>query len=158
VGQSQKLLALLDRAEQAGIPVNRAALQRKFNFTISGIVTPGIDISVFVRLGEVVTSLAERDGFTCELRSIVVFPIICNPEVYSRQDFVTPKRKEASYFVGRNIDIEVWKRARKAKRVALATSVLHASVQAITDTNLSLENKARLNSMIDSASKAVVPQ
>lgn len=155
MGQSQKLLELLDRVERAGFPVNRAALDRKFNFTISGIVTVGVDISIFVRLGELVTSLAEQDGFTCALRSIVMFPIITDPEIYSREDFTTHKRKDPSYFVGRNIDIGVWKKARKPRRVSLAKETLKAAVQAIPDRHLSPESKAQLVGMIESASMMV---
>lgn len=152
---SKKELALLERVERAGGIVNRAALTRKFNFTLSGIVTPGVDIKVFIQLCEVVTSLAEQSGFICELSGIVVFPIITDPAVYSRADFMTHKRKDAGYFVGRNIDIEVWERARKARRIALATETLKSAVQAIPDKHLSPENKVRLMAMIESASEMV---
>lgn len=84
-----------------------------------------------------------------------MFPIITNPAVYLGADFTTHKRKDAAYFVGRNIDIEVWKRARKARRLALATETLKLSVKAIPDRHLSPDCKLRPMTMIESASKMV---
>lgn len=156
MGQTQKLLELLDRVERAGGIVNRAALTRKFNFTLSGIVTPGVDIKVFTQLCEFVTSIAEESGFICELSGIVMFPIITDPAVYSRADFTTHKRKDSAYFVGRNINIDVWKRARKARRIVLASETLKSAVLAIPDKHLLSEHKMRLLTMIGLASHMVV--
>lgn len=150
---SQRGRELIDRAERAGAPINKVALSRKFNFTISGIVTVGIDIAIFVQLAELISSYAERDNFSCELKNIVLFPIISDPEIYSREDFTTYKRKDSSFFVGRNIDVEIWRRVRKPRRLALATEMLISSVNVISAKHLSLENKERLMTIVERASK-----
>ena len=67
---SKRELMLLERAERAGTKVNWSALDREFNFTLSGIVTTGVDFSLFVQLCESVSSIAESQNFVCELEEI----------------------------------------------------------------------------------------
>jgi hypothetical protein len=149
---SPKFLELLDRIERCGGVVERSVPTRNFSFTLSGIVTPGVDIKAFIHLCELVTSLAEQRDFICELASIVMFPIITDPAIYSRADFMVHKRKDSGYFVGRNLDIEVWKRARKARRAVLASEALKSAIEAIPNKHLSIESKIQLVEIIDSAS------
>ncbi|SRR5258706_4062215 len=152
---SQREIRLLERAKRAGVPIDLAALKRKFNLTVSPITTHGVDTSILIRLGSAVTALAEKEGFHCELTGIVLFPIIASSDVYSRNDFVTHKRASKGYFVGQNIAFETWRRARAPRRLALVVQNFESSVHAIPDRHLSPANKTRLIALIDSAATKV---
>jgi len=155
---SQREIRLLERAQRAGAPVDMAALERKFNFTVSPITTHRVDTSVLIRLGAAVTALAEKEGFQCELTGVVVFPIIASADVYSRDDFVTHKRASKGYFVGRNIAFDTWKRARAPRRLTLAVQNFEASVQAIPERYMSTESQIRLIALIHSAATRVAEE
>lgn len=152
---SQRELRLLQRAQRAGAPVELVALKRKFSLTVSPISTHGIDTSILVRLGAAVTSLAEREGFQCELTGIVLFPIVASEDVYSKDDFVTHKRASRGYFVGQNIAFDIWKRARAVRRLALAEQNFESSVGAIAERHMSAESKKRLIAFIHSAARKI---
>ena len=152
---SKQMLALMDRVERAGGKVDREALARKFNFTLSGIVDAGLDYKVFVQLCSSVQRIAQMQDFKCELTGIVIFPIILGSSGYSRDDFITHKRKESAYFVGKNIDCDTWIRARRPKRIKMAVENLKSSVQAIPDKHLSVEMKMQIVGMIDLAAEEV---
>jgi hypothetical protein len=147
---SKQMLALIERVERAGGSVDRAALARKFNFTLSGIVDAGLDYEVFVQLCSAVQKIVQEQDFKCDLTGIVVFPIILGPSGFSRDDFTTHKKKESAYFVGKNIDYDTWIRARRPKRIKLAVENIKSSVQAIPDKHLSIEKKMQIMIMIES--------
>jgi hypothetical protein len=150
---TKQMLALMERVERAGGSVDRAALTRKFNFTLSGIVDAGVEYKVFVQLCASVQKIVQEQDFKCDLAGIVVFPIILGPNGFKRDDFVTHKRKESAYFVGKNIDYDTWTRAKRPKRIKLAVENLKSSVQAIPDKHLSIEKKMQIMGMIDEAAE-----
>lgn len=150
---SKQMLALIERVKRAGGSIDRAALARKFNFTLSGIVDAGLDYKVFVQLCSSLQKIIQKQDFKCDLTGIVVFPIILGSSGFSRDDFITHKRKESAYFVGKNIDYDTWTRARKPKRIKLAVENLKSSVHAIPDKHLSVEKKKQIVDMIDLAAE-----
>jgi hypothetical protein len=152
---SKQMLALMERVERAGGSVDRAALTRKFNFTLAGIVDAGVDYKVFVQLCVLVQKIVQQQDFKCDLTGIVVFPIILGSSGFKRDDFITYKRKESAYFVGRNIDHNTWARARRPKRIKLAVENLKTSVQSIPEKHLSIEKKTQITGMIDAAAEDI---
>jgi hypothetical protein len=136
------------RFEDAGLKINWAALDKKFIFTVSAIVSVGVDTSLIFKMGELVSSIAESNGFSCELSGIVVFPIILGPDVRPRPDFVTYKRKDRGYFVGKNISFTDWTDSAKARQVVIAQDNLQSSILAININHLSNDSKLKLVEII----------
>ena len=148
---SAKDLANLKRVEERGVYVDWDALSRKFNFTVCARISYDIDASVFQRLAELVTKAVDESDFACELQGIVFFPLILKGDVSRRADFKSHKRSYRSYFVGRNIDHKIWKKARTKRRVSLAGQNLQFSVLDIPDHHLSPPSKLTLLAMIEYA-------
>lgn len=133
---NEKELKLLKLAESRGVRIDWKMLDRSFVFKASGIVTYDRDIYVFNNLADQVTFFADEDGFTCDLRSIIVFPIICDPLIYARTNFISYKRNR-SVFVGMNIPHGEWKAASEKKRATLAKKMLGEAIISIREKALS---------------------
>ena len=104
---------MLVRSESRGNKVNWAAWVRKFSFTVSPVTTVGTDVAIPLRIGEVTNDLAHARDSSFELSGIVLFPTIADPRIFCRDDFITHKRSSNGYFIGRNIDYQLWKRASR---------------------------------------------
>src|SRR2546430_7478691 len=110
VRKSQSELRLARRLRAA----NRRKLGRGFHFILHSI-TAGtlVNVDVLVDLANKVAALSRGHGLEQDLAGIVVFPIIADAEVYVRDDFVTHKRSDRAYYVGKNIDYDSWRHARR---------------------------------------------
>jgi hypothetical protein len=146
---TKKTVAALKRIDERGGQVNWDALARRFNFTLSGIVSHDVDLSVFSRLVEFVRSAADESRFECELKAIVFFPLILKTGGYQRANFTRHKRSARGYFVGRNIEHRTWMSSKTKCRISLAAENLQASVVEIPDHHLSPPSKLALLSMIE---------
>ncbi len=146
---------MLENAKRAGVRMNLKALTRKFNFTVSPTTTSLINIDILVSLADVIGNLIDRKKFQPELSGVVFFPIITEPEIYCQSGFRIHKRASNGYFVGKNIPFDVWKKARFARRLVLASENFVASIQDIPDRHLSAESKASLIDIVQAAVKKV---
>lgn len=142
-------------AGKEGIPIDKEAEGRVFNFTVSGVITNPSDIDFFYPLAKEITKIAEKKKFQCELGIIVVFPIICDPLIYVRKDFISYK-KSGGVFVGLNIEYSLWSRSRRPKKWELSVALLKLAIEAINPKKLSIENKAILISFVELAAKKIV--
>jgi predicted nucleotidyltransferase len=115
-----------------------------FNFFASPITTPGVDVDVAVRFADKVTSLSQGQGLENELTAIIVFPIITDPAIYPREDFIVNKRSDRAYYVGKNIEIQTWRRAQQPGRLRLTLDNFVASVMSIPDKQFGLRAKRLL--------------
>lgn len=154
--QREKEILLLKKAERAGVPINWAAAEREFGFAVSTITTYGVDSAILTQLGKLVSDAAEQKNFSCQLKAIIVFPMITDLEIFARKDFKTHKVKDSGYFVGKNIDFDAWKNAKRPRRIALATANLKLSIQDIPDRHLSPDQKEQILILIDAASKVLL--
>ena len=148
---TQKELKILKRTEERGGRVDWKALNRKFGFGTFGMISYDVDFSVFHGIREIVTDLADKHGFTCELTGILFSPMILRSDEFINPDFVKNKRASKAFHVGKNLDYETWKKSRKPNRVAIAAEFFRSSVESIPDRNLSRESKIGLIAMIDLA-------
>ncbi len=148
---TEKELKILKRIEQRGGRVDWKAFERKFGFGVFAITEAGTDVYVFYQLSQIVEYLADKKGLTCELADILFSPMILKGDGLTKTDFLTNKRASKAFHVGKNIDYETWKKARKPKRIALAAEFFRSSVESIPDRNLSRESKIGLIAMIDLA-------
>ena len=128
---------------------------RKFKFVISPITTRMVDVSALVQLADRVASMSKSDGFEKELSFIVIFPIITDPAIYPRKDFIVNKRSDRAYYVGKNIDFRSWEHARTPGRLRMALDNFIASVMAIPDKKFSAEAKKRLVGNIQKAFNSI---
>jgi hypothetical protein len=144
----ERLLAL---AESRGVPIDRAALKRKFNFVVSPITTNRADVSIPAQIAREVTTLAEASNLSFELTGIVIFPIIADPTIYARPDFLTHKRASKGYFVGQNIEFQRWDHARRPGRIKLTLENFSSSIRAIPDRHLSPRSKNILVHLVEVA-------
>jgi len=141
---NKKELAIIKEAEARGMQVDWPALERKFNFGISGIVTHPVDVGIFGETAKKVTALAEADDFSCELDSIIVFPIISEPSIYKRHDFIKHKHSQKSVFVGLNIDFFKWNAAPAREKKFLVKNLFREAITGIRDNALSEVGKLTL--------------
>jgi len=141
----------IELAESRSVPINWAALDRKFNLTCSVIVTLGVSFEVLVELAKVTTQLIEQADRALALTGIVLFPVICDPAIYVRADKLTHKRSDRAYFVVRNMDFEVWQRARRPKRLKLAVEHFEASIAWIPSRHLPDEDRTFLVEVLHQA-------
>jgi hypothetical protein len=125
----------------------------QFKFIVSPVTTFGVDVDILYRLADGVASLSRGEGFEKELSAVVVFPIVTDTTMYRQRDFVTNKRKDRAFYVGKNIEHELWMRARKVGRLKLAVDNFQESILSIPDQHLSSGAKARLMQLVRVASK-----
>lgn len=137
----------LETAEKRGWPVKWSSGEEKFIFAISGIRSLEVDASIFASVAANVQSLIAETGFSCELSGVVLFPIILNSQ-FTRKDFVRKKR-DNSIFIGTNISYELWMKATKKRRHALAIQFCKNAFESIPEKRLSAESKATLIEMFD---------
>jgi hypothetical protein len=146
--RERKVLAL---AKSRGAPVSTALRTSKFTLIVSPITTHGIDVSVLLELGEGANRIIHSASAAFELTGIVLFPIIADPGVHMRADFQTHKRASRGYFIGRNIDFDVWRRARRPRRLELAAKAFTESVLAVPERDLSPASKECIVNAIGAA-------
>ena len=142
---------MLDLLESRGVPIDRAALTRKFNFVVSPITTNLAEVKVPAEIARSITASAESRHWSCELSAIVVFPIIAGSTIYARPNFVTHKRSSKAYYVGKNIDFHQWQRARRPGRIKLTLENFNSSILTIPDRHLSSSSKGELLEFVAAA-------
>ena len=155
-GLTSRETILLERVQKA--PNYRPPPLRRegvFVFAVSGVLTDPVMPTLFVRVEEEFTKLAEAESLVCETDSVVVFPIICNPAIYKRNDFVSYKRREKSVFVGKNIEHAPWVLAGGSKRLTWVKHFFHSVVDSINDAHLGGQSRVMLHWLIDDAVRNV---
>jgi hypothetical protein len=151
VSNSLKNLKSRSQNERVGSETDEIALNQKFTFSVSSIETWGIDAYIFFDLGEIIQGMLNRRRFVCEVLEVQFIPIILRGDGLRRDDSIKHRRGRKMFEVYKNIDYELWRKARKPKRIKLAEEFFKSSVESIPDRHLSSENKAKLILMIDSA-------
>lgn len=154
-GVPTKDIERLRKLERRGVPINWAALERNFNFVVSGIVSIGVDNSVFFELAESLMKNVDKSKFKCELKTIVLFPIILKGDGMTRADFVRNKWASRSYHIGVNIDFSLWMKVRSKRRLQIATDTFKSAISLIPDRSLSVESKSKLTSVIAAAARTL---
>jgi len=112
-----------------------------------------LDCSVFVALGQSADAMLRRQKYCFELDGIVLFPQITDPSIYAHGDWKVHKRSCNAYYVGRNVDFLVWKRARATRRLAIALDNLVQSVEQIPARVFCEESRARVIRALRSAAE-----
>jgi hypothetical protein len=130
------------------------SMKNTFELIASGIVTYHTDSKLFFEFAKEVTTFAERDGFSASLVAIVFFPIICDPAVFRRPDYIRYKR-DGSAFIGRNIDFSLWRSARRKTQKELAKNLVADGILAIGDHKLPPVDKLMLLVYLDMAGRAL---
>ena len=151
MSSNHKQLKLPTQNERVGGAADTVALDQNFTFSVSTIGTWGIVDDIFFDLGRIIQGMLNRRRFVCEILEIQFIPIILRGDGLRRDDSIKHRRGRKAFEVYKNIDYEIWQKARKPKRLKLAEAFFKSSVEAIPDGHLSFENKAALISMIDSA-------
>jgi len=128
MGGRAKDIERLKQLERRGVPINWAALKRDFNFVVSGIVSMGVDNSEFFELAKSLMKRVGRLKFKCELKTIVLFPIILKGDGMTTADFVRNKRASKSYYIGINIDYGLWMKVRSKRRLQIATETFKSAI------------------------------
>ncbi len=129
-------------------------MKNTFELISSGIFTYHTDAKLFFELAKEVTTFAKGDGFSASLISIVFFPIICDPAVFRRPDYISYKR-DGSAFIGRNIDFSLWRSARRKTQKELAQNLVSEGIMAIRDHKLPPADKLMLLVYLDMAGRAI---
>lgn len=142
---------LLELAESRGARIDWKAANRKFKLTSSPIITVGIDVNPLIKLCNKADNELESKDAEFELSGIVLFPIITDPAIFKRVDFITHKRASRGFFVGQNIDFEKWRNASSQEQYALALSNYRNSILAIPERHFHEKSKAALITVLESA-------
>lgn len=132
--------------ERRGGSVNWENLEKNFNFTVSPIITAGVDVSDIVVMSAKLA--AACSDMTFPLSGIVFFPIILVEGEFRRDDFRSYKRASNGYYVGKNISARDWVGASSRVRRALFGKNLDESIAWIPDSRLPAHEKARLRAIV----------
>ena len=97
----------------------------------------------------------DKSKFKCELKMIVLFPIILKGDGMTKADFVRYKWASRSYHIGINIDFGLWMKVRSKRRLQISADTFKSAISLIPDRSLSVESKTKLISMIDAAVRAL---
>jgi hypothetical protein len=121
-----------------------SAVPHGFRLLVSPITTSAVDVSVFVGLVHVADLALRRQKYLFELDAVVLFPIIAEKLIYSRENFVVHKRSSNAYYVGRNLDFDEWRSSRRRRRITLALDNVVKSITQIPARNFAEESKERV--------------
>jgi len=127
--------------------------RQRFRFIVSPTTTGTIDCSEFVTLGDLADAVLRRQKHCFELDGIVLFPQVTDPLIYAHGDWKVHKRSCNAYYVGRNVDFLVWKRARHPRRLAIALDNLVQSVEQIPERVFCAESRTRVVRALHNASE-----
>lgn len=138
-----------------GTLINVDVNSLKFGLSISQIQSVGVESRFIWLIGQIVTLIAWENDFECNLRRIVIFPIILNGCEFSRADFISYKKSDNSYFIGTNIDFDAWSKAKKIKRIELALNCLVESIIKIPCKNMDDFTKSKIVNMIEMSANEI---
>jgi len=114
-----------------------------------------VDVDPMVELAKATDAALRAKAHRLKLDGIVVFPIVTQQSIYPRSNFITHKRASNAFYVGQNIEFDVWKRARRSRRLRLALQNFQSSVGAIPDHHLPSEQKTLVLAALERAAKKV---
>ena len=133
-----------------GVPIDFAALDATFNFTVSPLVTFGVDVSLFLAVAERLKMLIRGSSFACELADIVAIPVIRAGDVPS-MDKVSFRRSENACFVKKSIDYGAWAAAKPKARKSIVEKFLLDAIRVVPAKHLSGVAREQLAKLVDSA-------
>jgi hypothetical protein len=128
----------------------------RFRFLVSPITTSAVDVQLILQLAEATDAALRTKANSLKLDGIVLFPIVTEQSIYPRADFITHKKASKAFYVGQNIEFNLWKRARRSGRVRLALRNFRSSVEAIPDRHLKSEAKTHVLGALERAAKKVL--
>jgi hypothetical protein len=124
-----------------------------FEFIVSGKITAGLDVSTLYVVEKEVKKEIERAKFKTTYESMVLFPLIADPEIFDAPEYVSYKRRESSIFVSRRIPFEKWTKARTPGRVKMAEQNFIDSILAIDEKRIPKSDQESLVQFIRTAAK-----
>ena len=122
------------------MPHSQSAKPR-FRFLVTPITTSRVDVETMSRLAKATDAALRTKARRVKLAGIVLFPMVTEEAIYARSNFIIHKRASNAFYVGQNIDFNVWKRARRPRRFRLALRNFRSSVEAIPERHLSSEER-----------------
>jgi hypothetical protein len=144
--------AKLTEIAAKGYPIDFAALDATFNFTVSPVTTYGVDVSSFNAVAQRLKTLIRGSEFACELADIVAIPFIRAGDV-PNVDKVSFRRSENACFVKKTIDHDEWASAKAKARKAIVEKFLLEVIQAVPAKHLSGPSREELTKLVDAAAR-----
>jgi hypothetical protein len=133
-----------------GYPIDFAALDATFNFTVSPLVTFDVNVSPFIAVAERLKTLIRGSEFACELADIVAIPFIRAGDVLPINK-VSFRRAENAYFVKKSIDYDQWESAKVKARKSIVETFLLDVIQSIPAKHLSGASREQLVTLVEAA-------
>src|SRR5262245_2008832 len=100
-----------------GVMPHKPSAAAGFRFLVTPITTSMVDVGPMTQLAKATEAALRTKANTLTLDGVVLFPIVTQKSIYLRSDFVIHKRSSNAFYVGQNINFDVWKRARRAGRL-----------------------------------------
>lgn len=141
---------MLTELAAKGVPIDLAALDATFNFTVSPLATLGVDVSPFLAVAQRLKTLIRGSTFACELADIVAIPVIRSGDA-PRIDKVSFRPTENACFVKKSIDHAAWDAAKAKARKSMVRTFLLDAIQAVPARRLSTASRERLAALVDAA-------
>lgn len=140
--------ALLERLEARGYQLDKSQEGMPFTFSISPVISVGVDASIFANLSRGLIFELKQRGYKCALGGIVVFPRILDPKVKKAKTLSIHKRKDNVYFVGFEIEFDTWMKSTRLAQINLALLNLQESIAEIPERHISSEHRKQLIEII----------
>ena len=144
--------AKLTEIAAKGYPIDFAALDATFNFTVSPVTTYGVDVSPFNAVAQQMKTLIRGSEFACELADIVAIPFIRAGDV-PNVDKVSFRRSEDACIVKKTIDHDEWASAKERARRAIVKKFLLEVIQAVSAKHLSGPSREELTKIVEAATR-----
>lgn len=139
---------LFARLEARGYRLDKSQEGIPFTFSISPVISAGVDVSIFAVLScEVISELKHRN-YECALSGVVIFPRILDPKIKKSEKLCLFKRKDNAFYVGLEIDFGEWTQGTQQERVNLALVNLQDSISQIPDRHISAIHREQLIEVI----------
>lgn len=145
--------AKLRELEDKGVSIDWDALKVPFNLGVTSIITADVDSNLLEEFKSEIKNAIRKSEFSCELKDILIFLMILNPEITIGKESISWKRKEEAYIIRKNINFLDWKIARASRRKELMVEATIDAILRIPEKRLSTSSKDRLIEIISQVGK-----
>jgi hypothetical protein len=142
---------MLEHLAEQGYPVDFEALDAPFNFTISSIATYDVDVDVILKFSNRLRELIRQERFSCELKDIILHPVILNPEITSSNEAITWKRKDMAYVIRQSIGFSDWQNGSLRDKKKLLESCVVDAVGRIPEKHLAEASRGAIVKIVRAA-------
>jgi hypothetical protein len=140
---------MLRRLDQAGVPLDLAALSAEFNFVIFLITTASVDAKVVIDFYQKLRVAVRGSGVkSARLSAISVHPMILDSGIQVVSDSARWKKSEMAYIIKRNIDYDQWQSARTKDRKSILLEFMHKVILDIPERYLEADVRDALIDLI----------